>query len=173
MNNAVRSAELGDCLARLVWENFSDLLDDGAAMDTTGGATIANGLFGGAFAAEELLILVLWLHTRACQQAFAGRTGPEELRAILDTLHASVFEDLEAHGVARAELPLFEQRVSARYSEYYAAASHGSGTVGEAAARHASGSPEPPPALSAAVAEATTAIARPLRDFLEEVKLED
>lgn len=162
------SAELGDQLAQLAWESFSDLLDGDAA----GGSTSATAFFGRTPAAEEVLILVLWLHTRACQQAFARRADAGAVKAVLDALHAGVFEDLEAHGVPRAQLPLFEQRVSARYAEYYAAANRGSATVGETAARHVGGTEEPPPALCAAVAEATTTIAGPLRDFLEDMALE-
>ena len=85
-------------------------------------------------------------------------------------MHRTVFEDLEAHGTPRDELPLIEQRVSARYSEYYSAADGDDETVGEVAARWISGRAAPEPRFSAALAHAAIAAAGPLRDFLEEVE---
>lgn len=161
--------ELGDGLARLVWESFTEFLErDPAAGDGSPGA---GAVAIRELAAEELLILFLWLHTRVCQQAFGGRADPAGVRAVLDEMHRAVFEDLEARGIPRDQLPLFEQLVSARYAEYYAAAGGHAETVGEVAARHVSGTGSVPAWLPRAIAEAAIGTAGPLRDYLEEVAL--
>mgnify|MGYP001024519138 CR=1 FL=1 len=164
---AMSPGELGDSLARFVWESFTDFLErDPAAGDGSpgmGAVSIRD------LVAEELLILFLWVHTQVCQQAFGGRADPARVRAVLDEMHRAVFEDLEARGFSRAQLPLFEQLVSARYSEYYAAASGRAETVGEVAARHVSGTKPVPAWLPRALAEATISTAGPLRDYLDEV----
>lgn len=157
--------QLGEQLARLVWESVSDFID---APMSGGGAGTATAV---PLVHEEVLILFLWVHTRACQQAFAGRADPAAVRAVLDSLHRAVYEDLEAHGIPRETLPLFEQRLSARYSAYYAAASREPTTVGDVAASYVTGAEHVPPALTAALAESSLAVAGPLRDFLEDVVL--
>ena len=80
--------ELGDSLARLVWESFSDFVakedvetpvpdvdtrydDDGTVRRT----------------AEEALIFFMWAHTRGVQLAFLGRVPDERIRKGLDALH--------------------------------------------------------------------------------------
>lgn len=158
---------LGQTLARLVWENFTDFLETAPVGVATGpdGDTLPD------LVPEELLILFLWVHTRACQQALGSRVRPETLKATLDALHRTVLEDMEAHGAAREALPLFEQRISARYSEYYAAADRGETRIGEIAARRVSGKRTTDPAFRAALAEATIAAAGPLRDYLDEIEL--
>ncbi|HEX6938116.1 MAG TPA: hypothetical protein VF158_01795 [Longimicrobiales bacterium] len=158
---------LGDSLARLVWENFSDFLE-------TAPVSIATGPDGEStpdLVPEELLILFLWVHTRACQQALGSRVAPDVLKATLDALHRAVFEDMEAHGATRAALPLFEQRISARYSEYYAAAGRGEERIGEVAARRVSGKRKADPAFSAMLAEAALVAAGPLRDYLDDIDI--
>lgn len=147
---------LGEALAQIVWANFSDYLESGEAEETD-------------VIAEELLIFFLWVHTRACQQAL-GVTS-DALKPTLDAMHRTVFEDLEAHGTPRDKLPLIEQRISARYSDYYAAADGEESTVGEVAARIVGGCDEADPRLSVALARAAIAAAGPLRDFLEDVEL--
>ncbi|HEX7048678.1 MAG TPA: hypothetical protein VF188_00580 [Longimicrobiales bacterium] len=158
--------QLGDGLARLVWESFTDYIESGPTPHgpRTDGDDATAGLI-----AEELLILFLWVHTRACQQAFAGRIDADVLKATLDAMHRAVFEDLEAHGTPRGHLPLLEQRVSARYAEYYDAADGDGGTVGELAARRVSGRHDVDPRFGAALAQAAMTAARPLRDYLDEV----
>ena len=91
--------ELGDSLARLVWESFSDFVakedvetpvpdvdtlvdDDGTVLRT----------------AEEALIFFMWAHTRGAQLAFLGRAPDERIREGLDALHAAVFEDMVDNG---------------------------------------------------------------------------
>lgn len=161
--------QLGDGLARLVWENFGDALSYVRALyDASRGE---DGDEAPEMVAEELLILLLWAHTRACQQAFSGRSDPELLKATLDAMHRAVFEDLEAHGTPREQLPLIEQRISARYSEYYQAADGGVGTVGEVAARWVGGTSRANPRLSALLTETAVAAAGPLRDFLDDIVL--
>lgn len=158
---------LGENLAHLVWASFSDYLEGGALPELLAGEPADPDV--PSIIVEELLIYFLWIHTRACQQGL-GSLDSEALKATLDAMHRTVFEDLEAHGTPRDELPLIEQRVSARYSEYYSAADGDDETVGEVAARWISGRAAPEPRFSAALAHAAIAAAGPLRDFLEEVE---
>lgn len=161
-------AALGQNLARLVWESFSDFIE-------TAPVGIATGPDGDELpdlVPEELLILFLWVHTRACQQALGSRVRPDTLKATLDALHRTVLEDMEAHGAARAALPLFEQRISARYTEYYAAADRGEARIGEIAARRVSGKRTTDPVFRVALAEAALVAAGPLRDYLDDIDLQ-
>ena len=75
--------ELGDHLARLVWENFSDLLSDpdGERLFRSLDLADESGV-PSRRAAEESLIFMLWAHTRGIQKAFVGRGSPL-LRRIL------------------------------------------------------------------------------------------
>jgi hypothetical protein len=151
--------ELGDSLARLVWESFTDYLahedvetplPDSATPDESDAADPH---------AEEALIFFMWAHTRGAQLAFHGRRA--------------VFEDMVAHGTPHAQLPIFEQRVGARYSEYNLAASESDGRLGEAVSRHLTGDPKECREIATAITERAIAVANPLRDFLEEVELVD
>jgi len=163
--------ELGDSLARLVWESFSDFLakedvetpmpdvdtlydDDGPAHRT----------------AEEALIFFMWAHTRGAQLAFLGRAPDERIKAGLDALHAAVFEDMVENGTPEAQLPFFEQRLSARYAEYHQAAAESDGKLAAAVLRHMLGA-DAPESNEAAIRERAVAVANPLRDFLEDVEL--
>lgn len=164
--------ELGDSLARLVWESFSDFLskedvetpmpdvdtlydDDGSAHRT----------------AEEALIFFMWAHTRGAQLAFLGRTPEERIKEGLDALHSAVFEDMVENGTPKSQLPIFEQRVSARYAEYNQAASASDVKLGEAVARHMLNGTDIRESTTSAIRERAVAVAHPLRDFLEEVEL--
>jgi len=163
--------ELGDSLARLVWESFSDFLakedvetplpdvdtlddDDGTAHRT----------------AEEALIFFMWAHTRGAQLAFLGRAPDERIKAGLDYLHSAVFEDMVQNGTPQSQLPLFEQRVASRYAEYHQAAAESDGKLANAVTRHILGG-ELRESTSAAIRERAVAVANPLRDFLEDVEL--
>ena len=164
-------AELGDNLARLVWESFSDFLsqedvetplpDIDTLYDADGGADRT---------AEEALIFFLWAHTRGVQLAFMGRAPDDRIRQGLDALHSAVFEDMVENGTPKAQLPLFEQRVSARYAEYHQASAESDGKLGEAVSRHLVGE-SARPLITEAIRERAIAVANPLRDFLEEVEL--
>jgi hypothetical protein len=90
----------------------------------------------------------------------------------LDAFHAAIFQDMVDNGTPQAQVPLFEQRVGARYAEYYAAAGRSDGDLGKAVARHLAGSRRSPDSLAEALTERAIAVANPLRDFLEEVELE-
>lgn len=163
--------ELGDNLARLVWESFSDFVshedvetpvpdlvtlydDDGSAHRT----------------AEEALIFFMWAHTRGAQLAFLRRAPDALIRDGLDAMHRAVFEDMVHHGTPEAQIPLFEQRVSARYAEYHQAAAESDVRLGEAVSRHLSGA-KGASGLPDAIRERAVAVANPLRDFLEDVEL--
>ena len=100
-----------------------------------------------------------------------GRSDRELVREGLDAFHAAIFEDMVDNGTPRTQLPLFEQRVSARYTEYYQAARMSDAHVGTAVATHLAGSQPGLESLAAALQERAIAVANPLRDFLEEVDL--
>lgn len=163
--------ELGDDVARLVWEHFTDFIAEGEAGDLLRdlGRPLPDGVPDG-HAAEEILIFFMWAHTRGIQQAFVGRVPEERLRETLDALHRALFEDLVAQGTPGAQLPLFEQRVGARYAEYYAASGVSDSRVGEAALRHLGGA-DLDPALVWSLTERAIVAAHPLRDFLSDVEL--
>lgn len=162
--------ELGDSLARLVWESFSDFMaredvetpfdvdtlydDDGTALRT----------------AEEALIFFMWAHTRGAQLAFLGRAPDQRIREGLDALHSAIFEDMVSNGTPESQLPLFEQRVSARYAEYHQAAAESDDKVGEVVSRHLLGGTVRE-STAEAIRERAVAVANPLKDFLEDVEL--
>lgn len=164
-------AELGDNLARLVWESFSDFLskeevetplpdmdalyDDEAASNRT---------------AEEALIFFMWGHTRGAQLAFMGRAPDELIRRGLNAMHQAVFEDMVQNGTPTSQLPKFEQRVSMRYAEYHQAASQSDEHLGRAVARRLTGTADRPDLVDA-IRERAVAVANPLKDFLEDVEL--
>ncbi len=165
--------ELGESLARLVWESFSDFLaredvetplpDSSALQDEEGGVDRRT--------AEEALIFFMWAHTRGVQLAFLGRAPDHRIRRGLDELHRAVFEDMVEQGTPHAQLPLFEQRVSARYAEYHHAAAESDARLGEAVSRHLVLSTDEAVSIADAIAERAIAVANPLRDFLEDVEL--
>lgn len=167
--------ELGDSLARLVWETFSDFLahedvetplpDTYTLHDEDGGR--------GHLIAEEALIFFMWAHTRGAQLAFLGRSPDPLIRRGLDELHRAVFEDMVAHGTPDSQLPIFEQRVSARYAEYHQAAAESDSRLGEAVCHHLRGDAQDCQTVALAITERALAVANPLRDFLEEVQLVD
>ncbi|NNM04711.1 MAG: hypothetical protein HKO65_06365 [Gemmatimonadetes bacterium] len=164
--------DLGDTLARLVWESFSDFIADGDAENLLGdlGLTHEDGIPAEA-PAEEILIFLMWAHTRGLQLAFVGRSDRELVREGLDAFHSAIFHDMVDNGTPQAQVPLFEQRVSARYAEYYSAAGRSDPELGKAVARHLAGSRQSPDSLAAALTERAIAVANPLKDFLEEVEL--
>ena len=90
--------ELGDHLAQLVWESFTDFLghDDmeigieDLGIETEDGIPHEN-------AVEESLIFLMWAHTRGAQLAFAGRADEELQKRGLDAMHRAIFEDLVPH----------------------------------------------------------------------------
>lgn len=167
------AAELGDNLAQLVWESFSDFIErrgvPASSLDDDAGTTV---LALPTVEPEEALIFFMWLHTRSCQQAFG--THPERVRKVLDAMHGAIYEDMEEQSFSRVQLPLFEQRVSARYAEYYDAASDATDErVVEVAARHVLVNGMKRPAITLDLAEAATVTSGPLRDFLGEIEIEE
>ena len=163
--------ELGDNLARLVWESFSDFISQGdVETPLTDVATLYDDDGTNGHTAEEALIFFMWAHTRGVQLAFLGRTPDERIRRGLDALHSAVFEDMVDNGTPKSQLPLFEQRVSARYAEYHQAAAQSDNKLGEAVSRHILGGIVRD-TTSAAIQERAIAVANPLKDFLEDVEL--
>jgi hypothetical protein len=164
--------ELGDSLARLVWESFSDFVAE-SDLEISLTDLVAVSLDGvpEGHAAEEALIFFMWAHTRGTQLAFIGRAADDLVRRGLDVMHGAVFDDMAAHGTPRSQLPIFEQRVGARYSEYAAAAEISDARLGRAVVRHLTGREQLPEVAVRAVAERAIAVANPLRDFLEDVEL--
>ena len=165
-------AELGDSLARLVWESFSDFL---AQEDVETPLPDVDALYDderrSRRTAEEALIFFLWAHTRGAQLAFVGRAPEDRIREGLDALHRAVFEDMVQHGTPSGQLPLFEQRVSARYAEYNHAAGESDARLGAAVSRHLVGDAKRGAVLADAIRERAIAVANPLKDFLEDVEL--
>lgn len=164
--------QLGDTLAHLVWESFSDFIAQGDAeipLEELGVET-EDGI-PGPHATEEALIFLMWGHTRGAQLAFVGRAPDELLREGLDAMHRAVFEDMVKNGTPRSQLPLFEQRVGARYAEYHQASAHSDARLGRAVVRHLTGRDDPNEALARAVRDRAVAVANPLKDFLEDVEL--
>ena len=164
--------ELGENLAQLVWESFSDFLERRGPVSDNGAGEDGAVLAMPTLDPEEALIFFMWLHTRSCQQACG--TDIERGRQVLDAMHRALYEDLEQESIPRLQLPLFEQRVSARYAEYYDAASpQADEKVVEVAARHLLVNEFERPGIMLDLAEATTVTSGPLRDYLAEIMLEE
>lgn len=170
--SAMTPREIGDQLARLVWESFSDFITEGDAEALLGrlGLTNPRGVPADA-TAEELLIFIMWAHTRGLQLAFVGKQPDERVKKALDAFHTAVYEDMVTHGTPRDQVPIFEQRVGARYAEYHQAAARSDAELGAAAVRAITDGGNASEPLALALAERAIAVANPLRDFLEEVKL--
>lgn len=170
--SAMTPSQVADHLARLVWESFSDFITDGDAEMLLGdlGLTNEDGVPMDE-AAEELLIFLMWAHTRAAQLAFVGHAPDDLVRDTLDGFHAAVFEDMKNHGTPESELPLFEQRVGARYAEYHESASRSDHEVGASAVRALTGGVQTAPPVSEGMARRAITLVDPLRDFLDEVEL--
>lgn len=164
--------ELGDTLARLVWESFSDFMANGDAEASPEqlGIQIEDGLPPGHLA-EEALIFFMWAHTRGAQLAFVGRAEEPLIKGGLDSLHEAIFDDMAKQGTPLAQLPLFEARVGARYAEYNQAAAASDSDLSRSALRHLTGGEDETPERATAMLERALAVASPLKDFLEEVKL--
>lgn len=164
--------ELGDTLAHLVWESFSDFLAQGDAEIPLQelGVPILDGV-PDAHASEEALIFLMWAHTRGTQQAFVGRAPDELLKAGLDSMHRAVFEDMVHNGTPEGQLPIFEQRVGARYAEYHQASALSDERLGRSVVRHLTSREDLNEGLAHAVRDRAVAVANPLRDFLVDVEL--
>jgi hypothetical protein len=77
-----------------------------------------------------------------------------------------------ANGTPEAQIPVFEQRVSARYAEFNAAAEVSDKRVGEVAVEYLSDRVgRRVRGAAAALTERAIEVANPLRDFLEGVEL--
>jgi hypothetical protein len=173
---AVTPVDLADTLARLVWEGFSDFLVEPSTRVLLAqlGAPVGDEDLPDERTAEELLILHLWAHTRAVQLSYFRRAPEALVRETLDALHQAVFEDMVANGTPRHQLPLFEQRVGARYAEYYEAAERSDEGVGAVAAGHlAAEEVRVHPDGARLLAERAVEVANPLRDYLDELELID
>jgi hypothetical protein len=167
------AAELGDNLAQLVWESFTDFIERrGMAPDGSNEDGETAVLAIPSVEPEETLIFFMWLHIRAVQQAFGSQL--DDLTNVLDAMHGAIYDDLEERVMSRVQLPLFEQRASARYSEYYEAASRATEErVVEVAARHVMVNGMNRPGVLLELAEAATVTSGPLRDFLQDVEIGD
>jgi hypothetical protein len=164
--------ELGDNLARLVWESFSDFISDSDADVPLSklGVPMEEGV-PDPHSTEEALIFLMWAHTRGTQLAFVRRTPDPLVKEGLDALHRAVFDDMAEHGTPPAHLPILEQRVGARYTDYNHAADLSDDLLGRVAVRYLTGRAEVKDVVARALAERAIAVADPLRDFLEEVEL--
>lgn len=163
------SRELGDRLSQLVWEHVTDFMEGGAPGSDIGTRVLADHPVD----VDELLVFFLWVHTHVIQQSYAGRYGPEVVKGVLDAMHQRVFADLEDHGIPSSRLPLFEQVISSRYADYYAAAKSERERVGKVAASLVDDRADAPEreALAGELAQASIEVAGPLRDFLQEIRI--
>lgn len=166
------TGELADRLSQFVWEHVTDFMENGSVTpESAPGRSVIEGY---PVDVDEILTFFLWLHTRVVQQAFGGRYDPLVVKTVLDAMHRRVFTDLEEHGIAASKLPLFEQIMSARYTEYYAAAKGEDEAVGRVAARYVGRGQEVSPrlreALAGALAQSAVDIGGPLGDFLSDVR---
>ena len=76
------------------------------------------------------------------------------------------------HGTSQAQIPVFEQRVSARYADYNVAARRSDPKVGQTALDHlVDAGALDSPTMAQRLTERVVEIAHPLRDFLEGVEL--
>lgn len=164
--------DLADDLARLVWESFSDFVAAGETEPALAGLGLMDESGNpDQRAVEEALIFLMWAHTRGAQMAFVGRAPDELLKRALDGLHSAVFEDMIENGTPETQLPVFEQRVGARYQEYHTASAESDVRLGKVAVRHLTGGEEVSDALTWAVTERALAVARPLKDYLDDIQL--
>lgn len=162
--------DLGDTLAHLVWESFTDLvseLEETEVLEARG----IGGIDENPRVPEETLILIMWAHTRGAELALAGRIPDPLLRETLDRMHAAVFDDMVDQGTPESELPVFEQRVGARYTEYNAASERSVAAVGDAAVSHLfpGSEGEASDTLAVVLSQRVLEVTDPLRDYLEEV----
>lgn len=164
--------ELGDHLAQLVWESFSDFMlkDDAEIGIEELGIETEDGI-PPEQAVEEALVFLMWAHTRGAQLAFTGRTDARVLKTGLDSMHHAVFEDLVENGTPEKQLPLFEAKITTRYVEYNQASRESDDTLGEAVIGHLAKEGLTDPVLVRAMTERALAVATPLKDFLSDVEL--
>lgn len=165
--------ELGETLAQLVWESFSDFVADHEYRPFLGrlGVPLEDEL-PPERVAEELLILHMWAHSQAVQLSLFRRVPEAAVKETLDRLHRAIFEDMVGNGTPEAQLPVFEQRVSARYTEYYAAAKKSDQKVGEVALEHlVEAGAKGTGAAARVLTDRAIEISHPLRDFVAGVEL--
>ena len=164
-------AELGDSLAQLVWESFSDFLAQGDAETPLPNIdALHEHEERWNRTVEETLVFFLWVHTRGAQLAFMGRAPDELVRDGLNALHQAVFEDMLENGTPSSQLPMFEQRVRTRYAEYHQAAAESDDRLGQLVSRYLVGDTNRANLIEA-ITERAVAVANPLRDFLGDVEL--
>ena len=73
--------------------------------------------------------------------------------------------------IAHGSVSVFEQRVGARYQEYHTASAQSDGRLGKVAVRHLTGGEAVSDELTWAVTERALAVARPLKDYLDDIQL--
>ncbi|TVP55861.1 MAG: hypothetical protein EA351_09625 [Gemmatimonadales bacterium] len=164
--------ELGAHVAHMVWESLTDLLlsDESSRLFSDLGVSTEDGVPSDS-ATKELLIYLMWAHVRSIRQAFHPRANGDPVNGVLGALHRAIYEDLEKRGITAAELPIFEQRVAARYFDYHHALEESPEVLGRTAARHLGRSDEPTPESARILASWAQEIFQPLQDFLEELEI--
>ena len=84
----ITARELGDGLAQLVWESFSDFFtteDEEFLLPQIN--VFSEDEQSSGRTSEEALIFFMWAYTRGAQMAFLGQVPDERLRTGLDALH--------------------------------------------------------------------------------------
>ncbi len=162
---------LGEQLAHLVWESFGDMLTDEDSLRLLERVEVLNeDGTPNARASEEALIFLLWAHTRGIQQASLEQQAGAG-RTTLDVLHRAVFEDMVANGANPGELPIFEERVRARYARYGKAARESDVAVGSAVIAAMTGRPSASAENALRIASRAIGVMAPLSDFYTALEL--
>lgn len=169
---AMTPTELGQELARLVWESFSDMFTESASIELLNRMNVLDEESNRTKVAEEVLIYILWAHTRGIQQAYAGQES-DLAAAALDELHRALFEDLADNGIGRSELPIFEQRIAERYARYQQAAKSSDMKVGSVAVELISGRAADDTEVVHEMATRAISVTAPIADFYAEVELSE
>ena len=164
---------LGEQLAHLVWESFSDMLTDPASLRLLERLEMLDGDGApNARAAEEALIFLLWAHTRGIQRAAdRGAAVSARARTSLDVLHRAVYEDMVANGANPGELPIFEERVRARYARYGKASNDSDLAVGSAVVQSMTGRATGSAEDSRVIASLAVGVMTPVTDFYTALEL--
>ena len=158
--------DLGDTLARLVWESFSDFIADGDAEVLLGDlGPHARGRHprrGSSRGDSDLPHVGPHSGTPAWPSS-AGRTESWSGKG-LDAFHSAIFQDMVDNGTPQAQVPSFRADGSVPGTPSTIPLPERSDVeLGKAVARHLAGSRQSPDSLATALTEKAIAVANPSR----------